>query len=44
LLGVRYAVVAARMTALIERGVLVWDGGDLSDGRSWVKALVRKSN
>ncbi|HVK57186.1 MAG TPA: hypothetical protein VM735_00270 [Candidatus Kapabacteria bacterium] len=44
LLGVKSATVAARMTELIEQGILAWDGGDLSEGRSWVNGRVRKSN
>lgn len=44
LLGERYRNVAARMKTLIEQGILTWEGGDISDGRSWVMAKVRKSN
>jgi hypothetical protein len=43
LLSIGYAAVAARMTALIEGGAVIWEGGDLSDGNSWVNARVRNS-
>lgn len=41
-LKVRYSTVGTRMTALVDKGALLWAGGDISDGGSWLKALVRK--